>query len=734
MGFHFLRFVMNSIKKLLPRKAKPAPVFCVLSVTRLEDRITPVVDGTVIDINPAPFDGNSFDGVVMIKFRNPNTGVYQFEGSGFLFEERNPSAGVLGPPPESGQGFGHHILTAAHVIETGGAIGILDRQVNFEVYRGAAKVTIPIFIPANTANEKYQIGHPDYVNVPNYTQLNDIAILKLVDQVSRSPDRLMVSPFLPTGIYGLYKGTGEVGQTVEFSGFGRDGTGNTGQAGPETAQIKRAGVNFIDMTGSSARNELQKVTFTGTPGSTGNPGSYFQIVAGGLSNLIYEGADAAEFQRELESIGALSGNVEVRMPSPGHWYISFVNGLANQDEVQIGIVGGGLLRADTILEGNPGVGPDSTTLWMDFDNTSSANDAFSAYFGLPGLAVPSASEASIAEGDSGGPVFIGNGLVGGVISSGGSLTGIPGIDSPPDFDSAKDNFTFGESFQATRISSFVASFIDPVVHPLDPVDCSDVKYHAVLDMNFQVLGLSNPGEDVTIRATRNGANLELWVTESGGQFSGLYYSAPAANISSLTIRGSDDNETIILDGNLGVGPIQITPRGGVNVVNIGNPATGGNLADVSAPITVTGAAVGQTALEVYDANATGNRAYSITNALVRRNDRPAINYQDVNSIQLVTGTGSDTVSVASTEGGALLVGSLGVPLTIVNSGGNDVITVDNVGQLGGVNSQVFARAMGGTNQINVDASQLPNAQQFFAQPPAGFIGTIDMQTLLALQR
>lgn len=81
-------------------------------------------------------------------------------------------------------------------------------------------------------------------------------------------------------------------------------------------------------------------------------------------------------------------------------------------------------------------------------------------------------------------------------------------------------------------------------------------------MEQQVFGRSNPGEAVTITARRNGSNLELIVSGPSGQYSGTYYSAPAAGIASLTIRGSDDHETIKIEGDLNVGPIRIMGRGG----------------------------------------------------------------------------------------------------------------------------------------------------------------------------
>jgi hypothetical protein len=85
----------------------------------------------------------------------------------------------------------------------------------------------------------------------------------------------------------------------------------------------------------------------------------------------------------------------------------------------------------------------------------------------------------------------------------------------------------------------------------------------VLDMQQQVLGLDARVDTITITARRNGPNLELWVeAPNSPTYSGRYYSAPIANISSLTIRGTDDNETIRVVGNLGITRINVAGRGG----------------------------------------------------------------------------------------------------------------------------------------------------------------------------
>src|SRR5205814_2296624 len=97
---------------------------------------------------------------------------------------------------------------------------------------------------------------------------------------------------------------------------------------------------------------------------------------------------------------------------------------------------------------------------------------------------------------------------------------------------------------------------------------------------------------------------------AAANLNGTYYSAPAANIRSLTIRGGYDNETIQILGNLGVGPITIDGRGGTNTIVIGAP-NAGDLSDVRDSIVVTGDAGGTSSLIVNDLNAPAGRSLRV---------------------------------------------------------------------------------------------------------------------------
>lgn len=100
--------------------------------------------------------------------------------------------------------------------------------------------------------------------------------------------------------------------------------------------------------------------------------------------------------------------------------------------------------------------PDSQ-LFFDFDNGTSERNFFNVD-GLANLGLGD-KEVNLAEGDSGGPSFIGN-LVAGISSYGNTTT--TDIDSLNNFSFGKTNFSFGEISSDVRVSSY-ADFIDAAV-------------------------------------------------------------------------------------------------------------------------------------------------------------------------------------------------------------------------------------------------------------------------------
>jgi hypothetical protein len=216
----------------------------------------------------------------------------------------------------------------------------------------------------------------------------------------------------------------------------------------------------------------------------------------------------------------------------------------------------------------------------DFDDTASGINAF----GTAGLG---ASETRSYAGDSGGP----------------ALMNPPGPNPAPVIAGV---LSWGDNDPATNAGGIEVDvtrymFVDPVwgvrrwadgsigehggyttIAPYLPYINARVseQIDLVLDMNYQTLGLTDsplfPGlaENITINVENVGGNLEIAVTGADigldatlATLSGKYYSAPAANIKSLTLRGSSDNETFRIIGDLGIsGNVYIDGRTGTNDV------------------------------------------------------------------------------------------------------------------------------------------------------------------------
>lgn len=129
---------------------------------------------------------------------------------------------------------------------------------------------------------------------------------------------------------------------------------------------------------------------------------------------------------------------------------------------------GSLRIGQNVLEyygGDTTLGISNTYALFDFDSGSSANDAFAFMFGpLAANLGLGAMEAIIGSGDSGGPMFIGNTIVG-IASFTARIS--DGLGLSPDVD-ASNNSSFGEIAgfsRTTQFSSFLQPFADPIPEP-----------------------------------------------------------------------------------------------------------------------------------------------------------------------------------------------------------------------------------------------------------------------------
>jgi hypothetical protein len=200
------------------------------------------------------------------------------------------------------------------------------------------------------------------------------------------------------------------------------------------------------------------------------------------------------------------------------------------------ILRGGPMSIDTP---DPGL-----ALAYDFDSGQTAFDAFGRGYGIRGLGLGD-DEAMQSNGDSGGPAFIDEQISGIVSFSRQRYQGFTEHDlatffstgellpDGPDFDDEGNN-SFGEFAVMTRVSAF-ADLIDERIGG---------SHILTLDMRFQQPGDDGLADVILVR--RNGANIEVRVN---GQ---LYHSESASNITRVEVFGSDDEDRITIEGDLGV--------------------------------------------------------------------------------------------------------------------------------------------------------------------------------------
>jgi hypothetical protein len=557
----------------------------------LEDRTTPIV-GQYLDVAYPYVAGradNEFLAAPKVAPHGGYDGVVRFDLGG------GPLASGSLFSLATGQSWGHHIITAAHVFKDPLG-GLPPDKVQFEMFRygstGTISKTVPIQIPIQSGPD-YQIIHPSYSTT---TLANDIAVLRLADPVGTpSPSRLLIAP-ANAEQYSLY---------------------------PTVARV-----------GIDAPNELgQQVT----------------VVGYGYSGDGEQGGDPA---------------------AKGRFF------------TELGVKRRGINQIDQL-------DPTDTQLRFDFDSGLAANDTLGntfgpADYGIPGIpagtmvpgptypgpnvALGSAKPVDIgtAPGDSGGPFFI-NGLIAAVVSRG---------DTAIQADTKWGDVTVG-----TRVAAY-RSWIDSVATQ-GPGGTS--AYDVVLDMQYQVYGQAGtPGENLTITAKNEGGYLELFVTgpdakwDTDSRYNGLYYKAPANNIKSLTLRGTDDNETFQIVGDLGIqGNVYISGGTGSDKVELDYSQTPGDGNQYT---------VGASPESGWDMRL--NRA-TTTGAGGTLQTKAAIDTKDIETYTLSTGTGGDIVRIEKAS--SALTGGLFVKAN------------------GGVNQQVIVGAEGTSGMASVQASVFINA-------------------------
>lgn len=236
--------------------------------------------------------------------------------------------------------------------------------------------------------------------------------------------------------------------------------------------------------------------------------------------------------------------------------------------------------------------------------------------------------------------------------------------------------TFGEVAVATRVGRHYSDFISP--------NTSLDDYDLVLDMNYQVYGLSSPaggGVDnltITIEKKPWGA-LFIDVTNGGayGGLNGTYYATDPSHIRSITIRGSNDNETVRIIGDLGIqGNVYVDGGGGTNEIVYDDTAA-------------STAAHAYTFASLFDPANTLRLSRAVAGQFI-----PGIDSVNVAKHTLLGGAGPDTVAVDS------ITPTVSNGLYIYTAAGNDwIITGTQANGMANVQRPVFADGGAGQDEL-----------------------------------
>jgi hypothetical protein len=320
-----------------------------------------------------------------------------------------------------------------------------------------------------------------------------------------------------------------------------------------------------------------------------------------------------------------------------------------------------------------------TALAWDFDNGADENDAFYQFYGIRNLWL-GPLEANPATGDSGGPLFIGN-QIAGVVSYSDSDVNLHKVDINQKIDSSYGEFGIG-----TRVSDF-ATWIDQTVSAPGPL---------VLDMTKQPTG--NDGKKDFIVLSRSGTNLQIVINNKLVQF------VPAAQITSLTVIGSNDSEDITLDLDAAPGLQKVVGGGGIN------------------------------SLFVSDLQPNDGRSYVLGSSyLVRGEFERFLSYEGVQAVEVHAGSGADTFDVQSIDpdthttlkggfgGDTFLVYGMDPGfLSVIGGDGSDTLDVHDEGY-----------ALGATYKLDAAAGHLTRPTPGTPKMPDIGLGGLEALTVFA---
>lgn len=652
-----------------------------------------------------------------------------------------------------------YILTAAHVVgkDKAGALDLPATAVEFSSQRtGGALGTIRVEVP----------GGADFLSVPQAPfafpwdhrtgkQVDDadIGIIALPDQnvATRTADRVMIAPYRATpwggNRYDVFAGA-VVGKQFSMVGFGMTGIGPDGQHNDRVDRVTipnplvGAGNDFTITIGAGAAAtttaKLSQKTATAAqvaaalnaadPPGPGRPTHYLvHKVSDGVWDIRF--ANDRSQGNDLGGVTAITrfdGAAAAGMAAPiaNRWAGASTGGTKRTGENEF----------DRTKAGNARI------LEYDFDNTAKGINPFGTA-GLGGL------ETSIAPGDSGGPGIIRVGgvpQIAGVVSYSSTFPiGAANPDVTPYVDGGgapSPDSSIGEFGGYTHVQPYMAGYVTPFITR---------QVDLILDMNFQTYGKTVAGEKIEIFVRKIGANLEIEVKGGDAALDGIYAKIDASTVKSLTIRGTDDNEIVKIEGPLGfaAGSKAIIFEGGGGDDQLIISGLQGAVAAGDIGIVQFDGGAGNNTIIVDDSAGVGDgntytfespdavaAAAGWTQRLSRTTPvgvgRPNIDTKLVQQFTLKTGTGNDVIQVRSVD--ATVTGSV----FIQAGAGDDQTTIgDAANGIANVKAAVAIDGQAGDDLLIVEdsASAVARTYEIGAPNPAaaGWAGQVRRTDLAA---
>ncbi len=220
--------------------------------------------------------------------------------------------------------------------------------------------------------------------------------------------------------------------------------------------------------------------------------------------------------------------------------------------------------------------------------------------------------------------------------------------------------------------------------------------------NTVISGLT-PGGDIVLRSPDLGSLIIR--TGAGGNFFRVHDTPSIAPTSIFTGAG---NDRVDVDGTRG--PLAINVQGGGNNIFIGT--ANASLDTINGPVNVSGP-VGSNTLRINDGASTTGHEYVVDRDFVQRLDKARIGYQDLASLRLDAGTGTDTVNVLRTLN----------PVVIDGHGGGDTVNLGLDGDMGNLFGTPTIQNLGPSSQtlhLNNWADAAFQTVTMFLEPQSGF--------------